>query len=62
MCPVVKPVAGRQIVGVCAIDVLKAGGKVLANKIRFVTRADGGITAFAIGKDIYRLGLPANGR
>src|SRR5664279_4388672 len=26
----VKPVAGRQIVGVCAIDVLKADGKVLA--------------------------------
>ena len=32
------------------------------NKIRFVPRADGGITAFAIGKDIYKLELPARGR
>jgi photosystem II stability/assembly factor-like uncharacterized protein len=28
------------------------------NRLRFVQRADGGITAFAIGKDIYRLDLP----
>lgn len=32
------------------------------NKIRFVPRADGGVTAFAIGKDIYKLELPGNGR
>lgn len=32
------------------------------NKIRFVPRADGGITAFAIGKDIYKLELPAQGQ
>jgi hypothetical protein len=32
------------------------------NRIRFVSRADGGITAFAIGKDIYKLELPADGR
>lgn len=32
------------------------------NRIKFVPRADGGITAFAIGKDIYRLELPAGGR
>ena len=32
------------------------------NKIRFVPRANGGITAFAIGKDIYKLDLPAKGR
>ena len=32
------------------------------NKIRFVRRADGGVTAFAIGKDIYKLELPADGR
>ncbi len=32
------------------------------NKIRFVRRSDGGITAFAIGKDLYKLDLPANGR
>jgi photosystem II stability/assembly factor-like uncharacterized protein len=31
------------------------------NKIRFVRRADGGTTAFAIGQDIYRLDLPADG-
>ena len=29
------------------------------NKIRFVPRADGGISAFAIGKDVYKLELPA---
>jgi photosystem II stability/assembly factor-like uncharacterized protein len=28
------------------------------NKIRFVPRADDGITAFAIGKDLYKLELP----
>jgi photosystem II stability/assembly factor-like uncharacterized protein len=32
------------------------------NKIAFVPRADGGVSAFAIGKDIYKLELPANGR
>ena len=32
------------------------------NKIAFVPRADGGITAFAIGKDIYKLELPAKER
>jgi photosystem II stability/assembly factor-like uncharacterized protein len=32
------------------------------NKIRFVRRSDGGITAFAIGKDLYKLDLPPNGR
>jgi len=32
------------------------------NKIRFVQRPDGGITVFAIGKDLYRLELPADGR
>jgi photosystem II stability/assembly factor-like uncharacterized protein len=32
------------------------------NKIRFVQRPDGGITAFAIGKEVYKLDLPANGR
>jgi photosystem II stability/assembly factor-like uncharacterized protein len=32
------------------------------NKIRFVHRADGGITAFAIGQDIYKLDLPPGGR
>ena len=32
------------------------------NKIRFVRRADAGVTAFAIGKDIYKLELPADGR
>ena len=29
------------------------------NKIRYVTRSDGGITAYAIGKDVYRLDIPA---
>jgi hypothetical protein len=29
------------------------------NRIRFVTRADGGKTAYAIGHDVYRLDLPA---
>jgi photosystem II stability/assembly factor-like uncharacterized protein len=33
-----------------------------ANRLRFVQRADGGITAFAIGKDIYRLDLPGKAR
>ncbi len=28
------------------------------NKIRFTTRADGGITAFAIGQDVFKLDLP----
>jgi photosystem II stability/assembly factor-like uncharacterized protein len=32
------------------------------NKIRFVRRSDGGTTAFAIGQDIYKLDLPADGR
>ncbi len=32
------------------------------NKIRFVRRADGGVTAFAIGKDVYRLELPPGRR
>lgn len=32
------------------------------NKMRFVQRADGGITAFAIGQDVYKLDLPANSR
>jgi photosystem II stability/assembly factor-like uncharacterized protein len=32
------------------------------NKIRLVPRAGGGISAFAIGQDIYRLDLPADGR
>jgi hypothetical protein len=32
------------------------------NKIRFVPRADGGVTAFAIGKDIYKLELPPKGQ
>ena len=31
------------------------------NKIRFVPRADGGVTAFAIGRDVYKLELPASG-
>ena len=29
------------------------------NKIRFVTRADGGVSAFAIGQDVFKLELPA---
>jgi photosystem II stability/assembly factor-like uncharacterized protein len=29
------------------------------NKIRFVTRADGGKTAYAIGQDVYKLDMPA---
>jgi photosystem II stability/assembly factor-like uncharacterized protein len=33
-----------------------------ANKIRFVQRQDGGISAFAIGKDLYKLDLPPNDR
>jgi photosystem II stability/assembly factor-like uncharacterized protein len=32
------------------------------NKIRFVQRTDGGITAFAIGKELYKLDLPAKSR
>jgi photosystem II stability/assembly factor-like uncharacterized protein len=32
------------------------------NKIRFVKRADGGITAFAIGQEVYKLDVPADGR
>jgi photosystem II stability/assembly factor-like uncharacterized protein len=28
------------------------------NKIRFTTRSDGGITAFAIGQDVFKLDLP----
>jgi photosystem II stability/assembly factor-like uncharacterized protein len=32
------------------------------NKISFARRADGGMTAFAIGKDIYKLDLPPDGR
>lgn len=32
------------------------------NKIRLVQRPDGGITAFAIGKELYKLDLPAQGR
>ena len=31
------------------------------NKIRFVRRADGGTSAFAIGQDIYKLDLPPDG-
>jgi photosystem II stability/assembly factor-like uncharacterized protein len=31
-----------------------------SNKIRFARRADGGITAFAIGQDIYKLDLPSD--
>ena len=31
------------------------------NKIRFVQRPDGGISAFAIGHDLYKLDLPAAG-
>jgi hypothetical protein len=33
-----------------------------SNKIRLVKRTDGGISAFAIGKELYKLDLPANGR
>jgi photosystem II stability/assembly factor-like uncharacterized protein len=32
------------------------------NKIRFVQRPDGGITAFAIGKELYKVDLPASSR
>ena len=31
------------------------------NKIRLVRRTDGGTTAFAIGQDVYKLDLPADG-
>ena len=41
---------------------LAQGMGLSTNKIRFVQRADGGITAFAIGKELYKLDLPANAR